>query len=164
MSAPYTDFDTGKLCLTFFNPLYQDGSLKAVAAADVFIDALVKTVLSVKLRGDGYVFLVDKAGNVIAHPNQQLTLKPLTNSAPELTAERLNAAADSGEVQEVQMAGNSMYLQMVPIVGTDWLLGTAINTEVVSGPMAKVLWSIVAIVVVALIILVPIASLLLASM
>jgi len=164
VSAPYTDFDTGKLCLTFFNPLYQDGSLKAVAAADVFIDALVKTVLSVKLRGDGYVFLVDKAGNVIAHPNQQLTLKPLTNSAPELTAERLNAAADSGEVQEVQMAGNSMYLQMVPIVGTDWLLGTAINTEVVSGPMAKVLWSIVAIVVVALIILVPIASLLLASM
>jgi methyl-accepting chemotaxis protein len=164
ISAPYTDFDSGKLCLTFFNPVFQGGSLKAVAAADVFIDGLVKTVLSVKLRGDGYVFLVDKSGNVIAHPNQQLTLKPLTTSAPDLTGDRLNAAATSGETQQVQMDGKDMYLQVVPVEGTDWLLGVAMDTSVVSQPMATVLWSIVAIVLVSLIVLVPIASVVLAGM
>ena len=164
VSAPYVDFDTGKLCLTFVSPIYEGSTLKAVVGGDVFIDALVKAVLSVKLRGDGYAFLVDKAGNVIAHPNQQLTLKPLATIAPDLTADRLSAIASSGEVARVQMDGNDMYVQVVPVEGTDWLMGMAMGSSVVSEPMTKVLLTIVGIVVVSLIILVPIASAVLAGM
>ena len=164
VTAPYTDFDTGKLCLTFVSPVMSGGALKAVVGGDIFIDNLVKTVLSIKLRGNGYAFLVDTSGNVIAHPNQQLTLKPLTNSAPDLTADRLNAAAASGETQEVQMDGQSKYVQIVPVDGTNWLMGVAMDTSVVSQPMLDVLLTIMAIVVVALIVLVPIASMVLAGM
>jgi methyl-accepting chemotaxis protein len=164
VSSPYTDFDTGKLCVTFTSPIYAGGTLKAVVGGDVFIDALVKTVLGIKLRGDGYAFLVDTNGNVIAHPNQQLTLKPLANSAPDLTADRLNAAAASGETQQVSMDGRDMYVQVVPVAGTNWLMGVAMDTSVVSGPMTRVLLSIVATVLVALIVLVPIAGMVLGGM
>jgi methyl-accepting chemotaxis protein len=164
VTAPYTDFTTGKLCLTFVSPVYDAGALKAVVGGDVFIDDLVKTVLSIKLRGDGYAFLVNKDGTVIAHPNTQLTLKPLSTSAPELTPDRLNEAAQSGETLDVQMGGQSMYVKVVPVANTDWLMGMAISTAVVSDPMEKVLWTIVGVVCIALIILVPIASMVLARM
>ena len=164
VSAPYTDFATGKLCLTFVSPVSAGGTLKAVVGGDVFIDDLVKTVLSIKLRGDGFAFLVDTSGNVIAHPDAQLTLKPLSNSAPELTADRLNAAAASGETLQTQMDGQPMYVQIVPVEGTNWLVGMAMDTSVVSQPMTKVLLTIVGIVLMALIILVPIASMVLAGM
>jgi methyl-accepting chemotaxis protein len=164
VSAPYVDFDTGKLCLTFVSPIYDGSTLKAVVGGDVFIDALVKAVLSVKLRGDGYAFLVDKTGNVIAHPNSQLTLKPLASVAPELSADRLNALAASGEPALTQIDGNDMYVRVVPVAGTDWLMGMTMGASVVSDPMTKVLLTIVGIVVISLIILVPIASAVLASM
>ncbi|TDR80271.1 methyl-accepting chemotaxis protein [Paludibacterium purpuratum] len=164
VSAPYVDFDTGKLCLTFVSPVMEGGNLKAVVGGDVFIDALVKAVLSIKLRGDGYAFLVDKTGNVIAHHNQQLTLKPLATVAPELTADKLNAAAASGDVLQTQLEGNDNYVKVVPIAGTDWLLGMAMGSSVVTEPMTKLLLTIVGIAVIALIVLVPIASFVLAGM
>ncbi|MBV8647435.1 methyl-accepting chemotaxis protein [Paludibacterium sp.] len=164
VSAPYVDFDTGKLCLTFVSPVMEGGSLKAVVGGDVFIDALVKAVLSIKLRGDGYAFLVDKSGNVIAHHNQQLTLKPLASIAPDLTADKLNALAGSGDTLQTQLEGNDSYVKVVPIAGTDWLLGMTMGASVVSEPLTKLLLTIVGIAVVALIVLVPIASAVLAGM
>jgi methyl-accepting chemotaxis protein len=164
VTAPYVSFSTGKLTISFASPDIENGTLKGVVGADYAIDDLVKTVLSVKLRGDGYAFLVDTKGNVIAHPNQQLTLKALTTVAPDLTADRLASAASSGETQEVQIDGKPMFVQIAPIEGTNWFLGVAMDTTVVSGPMTKVLLSIVATVLVALIVLVPIASMVLSSM
>ncbi|TDR82622.1 methyl-accepting chemotaxis protein [Paludibacterium purpuratum] len=164
VTAPYTDFTTGRLCLTFAAPVMSNGSLKAVVGGDVFIDDLVKTVLSVKLRGNGFAFLVSKDGKVLAHPDAQLTLKPLTNAAPELTADRLAAAATSGETLQVNTHGQSTYVQIVPVEGTDWLLGVSMDTSVVTDPMTKVMITISITVLAALIILVPIASIVLASM
>ncbi|MBS1156811.1 MAG: methyl-accepting chemotaxis protein [Proteobacteria bacterium] len=160
VSAPYIASSNGKLRVTFFSPVFNDGVLKAVVGGDIPIDDLAKTVLSIKLRGEGFAFLADKNGNVIAHPDPQLTLKPLTQSAPELTLARLNAAAESGNTQEVLIEGRSMYVQIVPVEGTDWLMGIAMDAAVVSQPMLKVLQTIVVIVLVALAILVPIAGML----
>ncbi|BEV73611.1 MULTISPECIES: methyl-accepting chemotaxis protein [unclassified Paludibacterium] len=164
VTPPYADFTTGRLTVTFAAPVMSGGSLKAVAGGDVFIDDLVKTVLSVKLRGNGFAFLVGKDGKVLAHPNAQLTLKPLSNIAPELTADRLASASGSGETLQVAMDGQSMYVQIIPVAGTDWLLGVAMDTSVVTDPMTKVVITIALTVLAALIILVPIASLVLAGM
>ena len=164
VTPPYSDFTTGRLTVTFAAPVQAGGTLKAVAGGDVFIDDLVKTVLSVKLRGDGYAFLVGKDGKLIAHPDAQQTLKPLTNIAPELSVERLNAVATSGETLQTAINGQDMYVQVIPVDGTDWLLGVAMDTTVVSAPMTKIVISIAVTVLAALIILVPIAGVVLASM
>ncbi|MBV8048433.1 MAG: methyl-accepting chemotaxis protein [Paludibacterium sp.] len=164
VTPPYTDFTTGRICLTFAAPVISNGTLKGVVGGDVLVDDLVKTVLSVKLRGNGYAFLVSKDGKVLAHPDAQLALKPLTQASPDLTADRLAAAAGSGETLEVSMNGTPTYVQIVPVEGTDWLLGVAMDTSVVSGPMVKVMISISITVLAALIILVPLASFVLARM
>lgn len=164
VSAPYVDFDTGKLCLTFVSPVTEGGTLKAVVGGDIFIDSLVKAVLSVKLRGDGYAFLIDKSGNVIAHRDQKLTLKPISTIAPSLTGDQLNTLAGNGTVQLIQMAGEDKFVKVVPIPGTDWLLGMAISSDVVQAPMTTLLITIIAIAIVALLVLIPIASAVLTSM
>lgn len=164
VTEPYVDVVSGKLCVTFVSPVQSGGSLKAVVGGDVLVDALVKTVLSAKLRGDGFAFLVDRNGKVIAHPNQALTLKPITEIAPELTTDNLASTADNGETRQIQMGDQQMYVQLVPIKGTSWLLGVAMDTSVVSQPMTKVLITISIIVLLSLIILVPIASVVLARM
>ena len=164
VSAPYVDFDTGKLCLTFVSPVSSGGALKAVVGGDIFIDALVKTVLSIKLRGDGYAFLVDKSGNIIAHHNQQLTLKPISSIAPTLSAEQLNSLASSNAMQLIQMEDSNKYVKVVAIPGTDWLLGVVMNDSVIREPLNKLLLTIVIIAAVSLLVLVPIASVILASM
>ena len=164
VTDPYVDFDTGKLCLTFVSPVYDGGNLKAVVGGDVFIDSLVKAVLSVKLRGEGYAFLIDNKGNVIAHHNQKLTLKPLASIAPDLTEDKLNSAAKSGEVLEVSMQGLNQYVKLMPVEGTNWLLGMAVGSSVVTEPLTKLLLTIIGIAVISLIILVPIASAVLSSM
>ncbi len=164
VSDPYVDFDTKKLVVTFVAPISEGGSLKAVVGGDIFIDALVKTVLDIKLRGNGFAFLVDQSGKVIAHPNQALTLKPLSESVPLLTAEKLTSAATNQELLEVDMDGSTRYVQLLQVEGTPWILGIAVDKSIILEPLNKLLYSIVGLGALVVVILVPVASLILGRM
>ncbi|OLZ75144.1 methyl-accepting chemotaxis protein, partial [Chromobacterium violaceum] len=164
VSDPYVDFDTKKLVVTFVSPVKDGSALKAVVGGDIFIDDLVKTVLSVKLRGNGYAFLVDKGGKVIAHPDASLTLKPLSEKVPELTADRLGKLAADTTMQEVSIGGESKLIEVQPVEGTNWLLGVVTDESVVTGPLNTLLLTVVGIGALCVVILIPVASLLLSRM
>jgi methyl-accepting chemotaxis protein len=164
VSAPYVDFDTKKLVVTFVSPVSAGGTLKAVVGGDIFIDDLVKTVLSIKLRGNGFAFLIDKSGKVIAHPQDGLTQKPLQQSMPELTADAIAKAAGASELSDATMDGKAMYVRLAPIPGTDWVLGLAVEKNLVLAPLTKLLFSVIGIGVLLLIILLPLAGMALAGM
>ncbi|WP_051229501.1 methyl-accepting chemotaxis protein [Paludibacterium yongneupense] len=164
VSEPYVDFDTKKLVVTFVSPVGAGGTLKAVVGGDIFIDDLVKTVLSIKLRGNGFAFLVDKSGKVIAHPQQELTLKPLQAAMPELTAEAIAKASAGSDMSEASMNGKALYVRLVPIQGTNWVLGLAVEKNLVLAPLTKLLFSVIGIGVLLLVILLPLAGMALAGM
>ncbi|OWY40728.1 chemotaxis protein [Xenophilus sp. AP218F] len=164
VSDPYVDFDTKKLVVTFVSPVLEGSNLKAVVGGDIFIDDLVKTVLSAKLRGNGYAFLVDKAGKVIAHPDTALTLKALSEKVPELTADRLNQLAASREMSRVQINGEDKLVEVEAVQGTNWLLGVVIDESVVSGPLNTLLFTVVGLGCLCVLVLIPIASFMLSRM
>ncbi|MEN2427622.1 methyl-accepting chemotaxis protein [Chromobacterium vaccinii] len=164
VSDPYVDFDTKKLVVTFVSPVKDGSTLKAVVGGDIFIDDLVKTVLSVKLRGNGYAFLVDKSGKVIAHPDASLTLKPLSEKVPELTSDRLTKLATDTTMQEVSIGGESKLIEVQPVEGTNWLLGVVTDESVVTGPLNTLLLTVIGIGALCVLILIPVASVMLSKM
>jgi methyl-accepting chemotaxis protein len=155
LTEPYVDFDTHKLVVTFASPVMKDGALKAVAGADVFIDALVKSVLSLKLQADGYAFLVNREGKVIAHPDQALTLKALSERITELNAAKIAELAGAGALGEVNSNGTAYFTRLVPVEGTAWYLGVVVDRSQVLAPLNKLLYSVLGMALLALVLIVP---------
>ncbi|AVA25556.1 SpoIIE family protein phosphatase [Rhizobium sp. NXC24] len=67
-TAPYTDAITGKLIVSFFNPLWSSDrkEVAGIAGADITLDQLAGIVESVKVADTGFGFLTMSNGNVVA--------------------------------------------------------------------------------------------------
>ncbi|MBZ9763996.1 SpoIIE family protein phosphatase [Mesorhizobium sp. CA8] len=67
-TAPYTDAITGKLIVSFFNPLWTRDrtGIAGIAGADITLDQLAEVVERVKIAETGFGFLTMSTGNVAA--------------------------------------------------------------------------------------------------
>jgi len=66
-TAPYNDFAGAGLMVTNSYPIYDENALIGVMSNDFLIKDLQKEVLGFKVGTNGYAFLLDSNGNVIAH-------------------------------------------------------------------------------------------------
>ena len=135
ITEPYVDQVSKRLVLTVAVPMLEGGQFHGVVAGDVFVDELVKSVLSLKPRGDGYTFIVNKQGTVIAHPDNGLTLKSISTIAPSLVPERLAAIAESHALNEVDINGKTMLVAIEQIPGTDWYMGITADKDLIFAPL-----------------------------
>ncbi|RXZ42046.1 methyl-accepting chemotaxis protein [Crenobacter cavernae] len=158
LTEPYVDADSKKLIVTVAAPFDASGAFAGVIGADVFVDQLVKSVLSLPVRGQGYTFIVNRAGTVIAHPQAALTLKPIASVAPALSAQRIASLAARNGVDEVEVAGQAALMSMRPIAGTDWLVGIVTDKDEVLAPLKALLLSIAGLSLAVLLLLVPLAG------
>lgn len=125
LTAPYVASTTGKLVVTFAEPLMNDkGELQAVLGSDVDVATVVRNVAEIKPTPGSFAFLVSKNGIIITHPNKDLTLKPISAIDPALTVESLAAF---GKGDEVNIGSRKYLLYVHPIQGTDWSLAVALN-------------------------------------
>ena len=123
LTAPYTSASTGKLLVTFAEAVGVSGQTSAVVASDVLLDSVINSVNAIKPTPDSFSFLVDKGkGNIIAHPNKDLILKPLKDVDEALSVDSLEEVAKSGGGKEMRINGRDGLLYMTPIEGTEWLL------------------------------------------
>jgi len=127
LTAPYVDIGTGKLVVTFADTAGPQGNIKGVVAADVLLDNVVKTVLAIKPTPNSFAFLLDGNGVIIAHPNKQLTLKPVSDLSPDLTAQKLAEIDQSKQSDAVQLNGRDGMLYVTRVEGTDWLLAVVLD-------------------------------------
>lgn len=69
VTNPYGDPSTG-LVLSMGRPVrYDNGTLVSVVSADVTLDTINSTVLSQEVSENGYAFLIDNSGGLVAHPS-----------------------------------------------------------------------------------------------
>jgi methyl-accepting chemotaxis protein len=127
LTAPYTSASTGKLLVTFAEAISKDGQVTAVAAADVLLDSVVADVVAIKPTPNSYAFLVDLGGKIIAHPNDTLRLKPLSDLDAAITPQSLAAAMAANSHQELALDGRQQMLFAARVAGTDWLLVVAVD-------------------------------------
>jgi len=131
-SAPYLDAATQLPVITFATARRDGGQVVAVAGGDVTLKRVVEEVVSAKLPGDGYAFLITQEGQVIAHPAKDSGLKKIEEVVPGLT---LATAAKDGTIHSVNLNGESTLMALFPVGNTGWLFGVVV-------PEAKALASI----------------------
>lgn len=141
ISAPYIGASNGKLLITFADPIGTPGKIEAVVGADILLDTVINNVLIVKPTPHSFAFLVDGTGKIIAHPDQSMTLQPLTRLNAALTAEKLTELARAQHSSEVRFGDRDAMLYVTPVRGSDWMLAVALDRQEATASLAAILTS-----------------------
>jgi methyl-accepting chemotaxis protein len=121
VTAPYADASSGELIISFAEPFHDD-TTTGVIAGDISIKSLVENVNSIAREGV-YGLLVDGEGNLIAHKDPALTLKPATQLASTLDKAYIRQLAAQGKPVKMNIAGQDSIVFFAPVPGYDWFFG-----------------------------------------
>ncbi|MGY8525168.1 methyl-accepting chemotaxis protein [Paracidovorax citrulli] len=151
VTPPYIAASTGKLVVTFAVPVIVNGELRAVAAGDVVMDQVVSNVRSIHPTPGSFGFLVSKSGQIVAHLDDRLTLKPVSELIAGLDGETLSAQIGAASPLPATIGGEPKLLGVSPIAGTDWMAVVALDeADATKGMRSVLLASVIALVVVAI--------------
>ncbi|PMS19347.1 chemotaxis protein [Trinickia dabaoshanensis] len=149
VTAPYVDAGSGKLVVTFAVPIVRDGSLKAVVAGDVNMDSVIANVKSIHPTPASFGLLVDGAGDIVAHPDSKLTLKPISALMPAMTAATVGSLAGASEPLATGADGRTVLLRGMNVPGTDWTVIVALDeSEAKAGIRSFLTTSAIALVII----------------
>ncbi|CAN5224451.1 methyl-accepting chemotaxis protein [soil metagenome] len=142
LTPPYVDATTGRLVVTFAEPIRSlaDNSVRAVAGADVSMADVVKIVAAIKPTPSSFAFLMTGQGVIVTHPKAELALKPVTQLDAGLTAERITQLAKDGGSSEASIAGVPELLAARRIEGTDWWVVIAVDKAEATQGLRSMLW------------------------
>ncbi len=164
LTPPYIDAESKQLILSFASPVKSETGFKGVAAVDISLEGVVKDVLNIKLTGNGYAILADKAGQILAHSEKDKLNKPTTDISSDLSASNMANIANSHELAEINIAGEDKYVFIQPVEGTDINLILVIDKKIILEPLNQLIWQAIAALVILLLIVIPVAGLLITKM
>lgn len=124
-SDPYMAASLGEMVISFVSPIRG-----GVAATDVSIAELSKEITKNSKTDYSYVFVMDKDGTIIIHPD-----KDLINKKPEVTqklieeykAKKFN---DNGLIPYTNSKGEHLFADFLPLNDRGWLAVTAMHDDV----------------------------------
>ncbi len=144
ITAPYTDVQTGGLCITAAKAVTQNGQVKAVVGADVLINYLNDIVSEMDVGQNSYAFITDREGHILIHPNSEYAPDeednfPLISQVSGGVYGELMQIAQSGEIGAKlrDEQGVMNYVSAVAIDSTDWIFFTLIPASVVTAPVKQ---------------------------
>ncbi|MGF1689344.1 methyl-accepting chemotaxis protein [Photobacterium japonica] len=125
ITSPYIDASSNQLVVTLARPFSATHN-QGVIAADVSIDTLVTDVLA--LNQDGmFAMLIDAEGEIIAHPNASLTLKPATNINDTLTTSTIQTMSRHDRLTTMTISGMESLVQIDQVPGTQWYFALVLD-------------------------------------
>ncbi len=151
-TAPYVDPSVG-LVISMGRPVRFDtnGSLIGVVSADVTMATVLDKVLSLEITDNGYAFLLDDSGNVVAHKDQSLEEEVSSIQFLEFGSTSSNEAItftdiltteiliqDSGLI-EYQKDGKKWHMAFEKVEGTDYILAVVVPDSDVVAPATNIL-------------------------
>jgi tetratricopeptide (TPR) repeat protein len=153
-TEPYIDPSVG-LVISMGRPVrFDNGTLIGVVSADVTMATINDKVLSTEVLSNGYSYLLDNAGVVVAHPDLGVfddpapitTLEFGTSSSSEAVAFSSLLATtvlteESGLV-EFQKSGQLWHMAFVNVSNTDYVLAIIVPDSDVVAPATAMLASV----------------------
>ncbi|MGY5859896.1 MAG: tetratricopeptide repeat protein [Candidatus Thorarchaeota archaeon] len=150
-TAPY--IDPVGLVISMGRPVrYDNGSLIGVVSADVTMGTVLDNVLNLEVSTNGYAFLIDSSGDVVAHPDQLLddedvalieTLEFGTTGSSEATTFRnllnTHVLVEDFGLLEYKKNTNDWHLSFVNIPNTDYILVVVVPDADVIAPATEIL-------------------------
>jgi methyl-accepting chemotaxis protein len=72
ITDPYVDAGTGQMVISLTMAVENNGTLVGVAGMDIELNALSRSLSDIKVGDSGYIYITDKNGRLISHPEQSL--------------------------------------------------------------------------------------------
>ncbi len=139
---PYVDSEMGKMVITASMYLGKTHGLDTVFAVDIILDSVVDTMSKFHVPGGGYIFLTNKEGEIITHPNNAyLPTKDgftLLSQIPEYS-KLSGLSANSGNILITDYDGNSRYVLSATVPESDWKIYVAIPVNEILAPANAIL-------------------------
>ncbi|WP_407273079.1 methyl-accepting chemotaxis protein [Dickeya ananatis] len=148
-TAPYLDMATNTIVVSFVAPVLDGSNVKGVLGSDVTMDSVIANVKAIHPTPSSYGILIQADGTIIAHPDAKLTLKKLTEIAPQLN---LAQVLKSSSPVQLNISGRDMLVRAQPVAGTDWYVLVALDKAEATAGMGSLLWtSVIALVIISII-------------
>nr|WP_202049402.1 methyl-accepting chemotaxis protein [Bacillus glycinifermentans] len=144
-TEPYKDAVSGELTITAAKAIVIDQKVKGVVSFDLSLDSINKIIENQKMPYDGYAFLIDKQGMMLAHPSKQ---------GEDMSQDQTYKNVLSG--QDGIKIGKDSVIAYQTVGSTGWKIGTQFESGKllwVAGEMNKMVIIISAIALAAAIIL-----------
>ena len=124
-SDPYIAASLGEMVISFVSPIRG-----GVAATDVSIAELSNEITKNSKTDYSYVFVMDKDGTIIIHPN-----KDSINKKPEVTQKLIEEYKakkfdDNGLIPYTNSKGEHLFADFLPLNDRGWLAVTAMQDDV----------------------------------
>ena len=126
-------------------PVYRDGRLVAVVAADVYLTAISDYVESAAASG-GFLCVVNADGQVLFSPQKSGVFKPeLSGSAADLREDGalgrfvIRALRENTGLEEVSVDGKDYYMTGAPMSTVGWAVLSIVEKEITHQPTAAML-------------------------
>ncbi len=151
ITKPYGDSTTGVPFVAFVAPMMRDGKLEGVLSGAVPLDGVRTVVEAIRPTPKSFGFVVNADGQILAHANAKLALKPATELSAQLTPATLASLTQAGKPLEIEIDGAAKLLKGQAIKGTDWTLVVALDQAEATAGLGNVLQTLaIAIVLLAL--------------
>jgi tetratricopeptide (TPR) repeat protein len=148
---PYVDPSVG-LVVSMGRPVrYDNGTLIGVVSADVTMATVNEKILNLEVLENGYSYLLDRSGDVVAHPD----LDPFEDPQPILSLEFQSTTSteavafnslltstvlmEESGLEEFEKGGETWHMAFVNVTNTDYVLAIVVPNSDVIGPATAML-------------------------
>lgn len=142
-TAPYVDADTQEMTVSVALPCKSaTGEIRGIVSADILLKTLVETVKEINLDGQGYAFLVDSKGFIIAHPDAAITAKNIfeVENLKDVSSVVKDVIGKDQGYRYYQENGKDMIMVYKQLPSTHWTLYINIDQATVFQPLTYLKW------------------------
>lgn len=132
----------GGPCIICATPYYANGQFAGVVGMGTFLDNINEIILNTKIGDNGFGFVINKQGQIIASPHTTGDLITGINNIKDLRQSTNTSLADAVQkiinekagLTEANIDGKDYYLAYAPMKNTDWYFVTAMEVDTVIAP------------------------------
>lgn len=156
---PYLDMVTKQMAVSVAMPVKNAaGQVRGIISEDILLQTLVDNVKNINLHGEGYAYLFDAKGIILAHPDPDLMSKNILEmeKLKDMSAIFKDMLEKEQGFSNYSYNGKDLLIVYQKIPSTGWTLAISVPEAVVYKPLAKLKWlfSLTAIISVLIVIIV----------
>ncbi|MBP2643434.1 MAG: mcpA 2 [Firmicutes bacterium] len=138
---PYLDSVTKQMAISVAMPVKNaSGQFKGVIAEDILIQTLIDTINNININGEGYAYLIDSKGTILAHPNPELANKNLLESNDDNTVRTKEMLEKKQGLISYKYNNQDLMMVYKKIPSTGWVLAIVVPQEIIYKPLVTLKW------------------------
>ncbi|TWH46727.1 methyl-accepting chemotaxis protein [Sporomusa sp. KB1] len=156
---PYLDGATKQMVVPVVMPYKgSTGQLRGIMAQDIQLQILVDNIQSINLKGQGYAYLFDAKGFMLAHPDKEIVSKNIfeEDKLKDMSAYFKEMIGKEQGFAKYSENGEVMLVVYQKVPSTGWTLAINIPEKIVLNPLEHLQWLLLMIAMLAVIIVVAV--------